>query len=169
MSVGFFFSHWHTVFLSYTHIKNWFSSCYSTVISLLSALTAADTTEAHIRASCEEILPCCQSKVELRFFLTAPAGKSYRSPVWRQLPDSRSNTKLPLVWHSSHFKSYTLSDVKALRNTFTRTEETRTTTPPPQCHTHTDPAEKKKWSWQGKAVAEILPPRPSTHIIDCTS
>lgn len=76
-------------------------------------------------------------------FLTAPAGEPYRSPAWRQLPDSRSNTTLPLVWHSSHFKSYTVSDVKAPRNTFARTEETRTTTPPPQCHTHTDPAELK--------------------------
>lgn len=76
-------------------------------------------------------------------FLTAPAGESYRSPVWRQLPDSRSNTTLPSEWHGSHFKSYTVTDMKAPRNTFSRTVETRTTTPPPRCHPHTDPAELK--------------------------
>lgn len=53
-------------FLATLICTNWFISCYSTVISFLYVFTAAGTREAHIRATCEDNLPCCQSKVELR-------------------------------------------------------------------------------------------------------
>lgn len=132
------------------------------VIALLSGLTAADTTEAHIHASCEEILPCCQSKVELRSpFSLLLLGNHTGVLYGDSCPTPDQTPRCP--WCDTAVTSRATQSVMWKHRETPSPGQTRQgRLSPPQCHTRTDPAELKTGKRDSDRMRPFLPSTNTT-------
>lgn len=132
------------------------------VIALLSGLTAADTTEAHIRTSCEEILPCCQSKVELRSpFSLLLLGNHTGVLYGDSCPTPDQTPRCP--WCDTAVTSRATQSVMWKHRETPSPGQTRQgRLSPPQCHTRTDPAELKTGKRDSDRRRPFLPSTNTT-------
>lgn len=132
------------------------------VIALLSGLTAADTTEAHIHASCEEILPCCQSKVELRSpFSLLLLGNHTGVLYGDSCPTPDQTPRCP--WCDTAVTSRATQSVMWKHRETPSPGQTRQgRLSPPQCHTRIDPAELKTGKRDSDRRRPFLPSTNTT-------